>query len=106
VQIPPAVGKLWGDIFDKSIEGREFLMLNDEIRREVIQLAKHIPPTLWSRFTTMFIYFMRYNFKEPGMYSYRLGALIAIAVFIGTLFLRLTPTTDNIVKYVGKSVNY
>jgi hypothetical protein len=91
-------------LFVESDGGLGFIDHIDSVLKT--QIAKEAPsqPGIASRFTTMFIHFMRYNLNERGLYINRLGALLAIGIFIGTLYLRLKPTTDNIGNYVGMFV--
>lgn len=57
--------------------------------------------SLLSQFNTQLRFFMKYYFREAGFYFYRAIFLIVVALFVGTMFLRLKPTTDNVNKYAG-----
>ena len=49
----------------------------------------------------MLRYFAVYFAKAKGLYFYRMIALILLAIFIGTLYLNLKATTNNIPNYAG-----
>lgn len=72
-----------------------------EIVHAKVHTDSPLQPSALLRFKYMFEYFMTYFIKEKGFYVYRLLALIIVGVFVGTLFLNLSPTTQNINSYVG-----
>lgn len=46
-------------------------------------------------------FFAKYYYREQGIYWLRTVFLVIVALFLGTLFLQLTPTTKNISQYSG-----
>lgn len=68
-----------------------------------VENEQYVAPatSFWSQFRTQIEFFMTYYFRESGFYFYRALFLIVIALFVGTMFLQLKPTTDNINKYAG-----
>ncbi len=58
-------------------------------------------PTIFARFICLMKFFSRYYLRDIGFYYLRIGFLIIIAIFIGTLFLQLDPSTDKIPQYSG-----
>jgi len=94
-------GKAWADLFVESKQGKMFA---DELVELRDSAAERIAPPkvdTFARLVIMIVHFMDYFLEDPGYVFHRLAALIVIAFFEGTLFLRLTPTTDNIPLYVG-----
>jgi hypothetical protein len=101
VQHAPASGETWKDLFSKS----EYCTIYSNVLADIIaqncQLKPVEVPSVLSRFSTMFAHFTKYNIQERGIYVHRLIALIVIAIFMGTLFLQLEPTTNELGSYVG-----
>ena len=91
----------WKDKFIKSPFSDAFNKHLEAVFNSNAIQAQAVQPSMWSRFSTMFMHFMVYFIRERGMYINRALALIIIAVFLGTLYLRLDATTDNIANYVG-----
>lgn len=58
-------------------------------------------PGFLSRLICLMKFFLRYYTRDIGFYYLRVAFLVIVAVFIGTLFLRLDPTTDKIPQYSG-----
>jgi ABC-type multidrug transport system ATPase subunit len=59
------------------------------------------PPSSLSRLEILINYFSTYYYRETGIYWLRLAFLTIVALFLGTLFLQLTPNTNNISQYSG-----
>jgi hypothetical protein len=91
----------WKTLFESS----PFATRYEQAMAEAISaaVAKPSPPSPSSmvRFGYIFSHLMRYFFAEKGLYFNRLLSLVVLAVFLGSLYLNLTATTDNIVNYVG-----
>lgn len=104
VQNPPDTDKsevTWNSLFKQSNFHK---LLSKELEVHLSsQKGKEAPaqPPFVKRFYYMLQYFMKYFYKQHGYYFHRLLALIIIAVFVGTLYLNLDNTTDNIGNYVG-----
>lgn len=96
VQKPPSEGELWCNLFAGHRSGSHFIEHIDSVLEAKMNKEAPSQPSAVVRFGTMFRYFMSYFLAERGFYVFRLGALILIAVFVGTLYLRLEPTTTNI----------
>jgi hypothetical protein len=58
-------------------------------------------PSSLTRFHYLFRYFLSYYLQERGFYVNRLYSLVIIGVFIGTMFLNLKTSTDQITLYAG-----
>jgi hypothetical protein len=58
-------------------------------------------PGFASRLSCLIKFFLRYYYRDTGFYYLRIVFLTIVAVFIGTLFLQLDPTTDKIPQYSG-----
>lgn len=59
------------------------------------------PPHIRQRFTHILTFFVTYYMRDIGVYYLRVAFLITVAIFVGTLFLRLSPNTENISQYSG-----
>jgi len=59
------------------------------------------PPNSTTRFILLLNFFRKYYSRNIGFYYLRLVFLIIVALFVGTLFLRLQPTTNSISLYAG-----
>ena len=91
----------WREAFDSSSAGIKYYEKIAEIVHAKVHTDSPQQPSAFIRFKYMFEYFMLYFIKEKGFYVYRLVALIIVGVFVGTLFLNLSPNTQNINSYVG-----
>jgi ABC-type multidrug transport system ATPase subunit/ABC-type multidrug transport system permease subunit len=98
---PSEDGRTWRDLLEGSIQGSDYVEQIDAILAAKVEIAPTIQPSAFSRYVTLFNYFMVYFFREPGFYRSRTIALSIIAIYAGTIFLQLTPTTHNISNYVG-----
>jgi ABC-type multidrug transport system ATPase subunit len=69
----------------------------------VVDSSVYVAPrtSFISQFKTQCFFFMKYYSRESGFYVYRSIFLIVVALFVGTMFIRLKPTTDNVSKYAG-----
>lgn len=102
IQQPPAKeGDTWKDMFAASDSMKKHMECMDALAASNIKLDQAEGPAIVSRFVTMFQHFMMYFIRERGIYVYRLGALIVIALFMGTLYLQLDTNTNNIPLYTG-----
>ena len=91
----------WPDLFKGSTHCELFqARLEATLQAQETQLPTQQPSSV-TRFVYLLRHFLAYDLMARGLYVYRLIALIFIAVFIGTLFLNLQPTTDTITLYVG-----
>ena len=91
----------WPDLFKNSSHYELFqARLEATLQAQEMQSPTQQPSSV-SRFVYLLRHFLAYDLMARGLYVYRLIALIFIAVFIGTLFLNLQPTTDKITLYVG-----
>lgn len=59
------------------------------------------PPSSFQRLLILITFFQRYYYRETGIYWLRLVFLIVVALFLGTLFLQLTPNTKSLSMYSG-----
>lgn len=59
------------------------------------------PPSNMNRFLTLVQFFSRYYWRDIGFYWLRVGFLVVISIFMGTLFLQLDTETKNIPQYSG-----
>jgi hypothetical protein len=91
----------WKELFVKSPQCRAYLEELETAISSAVTKPSPLSPSAAVRFGFMFKHFMYYFAKERGLYFNRLLAVILLGVFLGTLFLDLSPTTDNIGNYVG-----
>lgn len=91
----------WDGLFRKSKFQSQF----DELLENTLACDVKKPvsalPSLLTRLSIMIKYFGFYYIRERRYYVFRLCALILIAVFTGTLWLNLQPTTENISDYAS-----
>ena len=93
----------WASLFTHSSYNADFNhSLQHTLHTQRTQ-SSTIQPSSVTRFIYLLRYFMIYCIKVRGLYFYRCIALIFISVLVGTLFLNLQPTTDNISLY-GKNI--
>eukprot|EP01033_Poteriospumella_lacustris_P003037 gene3037-2222_t len=59
------------------------------------------PPSNVNRFLTLVQFFSRYYWRDIGFYWLRVGFLVVISIFMGTLFLQLDTETEKIPQYSG-----
>lgn len=95
----------WREIYFQSTIGKQMqVVLQKEQAHEdavggVVQVYDE--PTSVKRFYHLTAFFFRYFAVNPGYYLYRWIYLVLCAVYIGTLYLDLTPNTSNLIKYSG-----
>lgn len=92
IEIPD--GASWRSMFESTIGSSALVPTNGEVSVPEVS-------TVWDQSITNLVFMIKYYFREPGYYFFRLLFLIVIALFVGTMFLRLNPTTKNISNYAG-----
>lgn len=92
----------WGDVFRGSAQSASYLVVVARTvdRSEPAGSPPQLPSNL-SRLAILVSFFTKYYTRDTGFYYLRFAFLVAIALFIGTLFLQLEPNTDNLSKYSG-----
>eukprot|EP01031_Cornospumella_fuschlensis_P027142 gene27142-32787_t len=98
---PPNTSKSWTELFESSPEFGVFESGINGILHSKEIIPCPTSPSGFSRFRTMFSYFMVYFWREKGIYGNRLLYLVLNAVFTGTLYLNLQTYTDQITSYNG-----
>ena len=58
-------------------------------------------PSSFERLFVLIGFFLKYYSRDRGFYYLRICCLIVVALFIGTLFLRLVPETEFLPRYSG-----
>ena len=91
----------WQECFEQSEFHTAYQAALDEATHASFSKPPPAPPSQFRRFGHMLWYFLTYFAKEKGLYFYRMLALVVIALFCGSMFFRLTATTNNISKYSG-----
>ena len=94
-------GKSWPELFSKSPHSANYTTVLSQAVASKAKMEISGRPSAIFRFWITFVYFMKYFMKEPGIFFYRLAALIFIAVFAGTLYLNLQETMQDISGFVG-----
>ena len=99
----------WQDIFVKS-PYYETVSRTQEALIEYSALEKDHPssvkmtrscPSEAVRIQHLFFFFVKYYSRDGGFYIWRTFFLVILAVILGSLYLLLTPNTDNIPQYSG-----
>jgi hypothetical protein len=108
VQRPPNADQpdiTWNSLFAKSSFADK--LSKDLAMHTSSKKTKGSPPqpSVFRRFYYMLKYFMVYFWKQHGFYYHRLIALIIVAIFLGTLYLNLEKTTNNIANLVGALIS-
>lgn len=89
----------WSELFKQSqFQGQFDKVMEEALSFNVKKPASELPSFL-TRFGIMLRYFGFYYIRERGYFVFRMAALIVIAIFTGTLWLNLQPTTENIADY-------
>lgn len=90
--------KTWSALF---LEWNNSLISRDDGKILSETAAAPLAPDTFSRFKILCQFFIRYYLRDQGFYFLRIAFLIIVALFMGTLFLQLRPTTNNISQYSG-----
>ena len=100
---PPSAGAAsWKDLFRSSTYGRNVhaqIMAMD--KSSSVAPAVTEQPSLITRMFAQTLYFLKYYTRDQGFYFRRLWCLIVIALFIGTVYLRLVPEVEYLTRYAG-----
>lgn len=92
----------WSVLYKKSVFYKNYSMiLMKTIENSLLASNPRKPPNSTTRFILLLNFFRKYYSRNIGFYYLRLVFLIIVALFVGTLFLRLKPTTNNISEYAG-----
>ena len=71
-----------------------------EFSTSIAPEANYLPEAR-TRFYYMLKFFYKYYCRDSGFYYRRIQCLVLMALFIGTLFLRLSPETSYLARYTG-----
>lgn len=93
-------GASWNSKFTSSTFGDDFKK-NLTIAALPVEVETQSQPSFMARFVYMLKYFFMYLLKQPSFFVLKMFALIALALFLGSLYLDLQPTTENIQMYSG-----
>ena len=96
-----ALNPSWSDLYNRSPHCEQFVA---RFEATLQTQGSHEPaqqPSSTARFIYLLQHFLAYDLKARGLYVHRVIALVFTAVFVGTLFLNLQPTSDKIALYVG-----
>jgi len=92
----------WSILYKKSIFYKNYSkILIKTIENSLLASNPRKPPNSTTRFLLLLDFFRKYYSRNIGFYYLRLVFLIIVALFVGTLFLRLQPTTNSISLYAG-----
>ena len=94
-------GPGWRTLFEKSRYNTKYQHALEAAGKSTVSKPPPAAPSSLLRFGYMLRHFVIYFTKEKGLYLYRLIALILLAIFVGTLYLNLQATTNNIPNYAG-----
>jgi len=96
------VNNTWCDLYKKSIFCKNYsTVVMKTIDKSRTANSPREAPHAIIRFILFIQFFGKYYCRNIGFYYLRLVFLIIIALFVGTLFLRLKPTTNIISEYAG-----
>jgi ABC-type multidrug transport system ATPase subunit len=98
---PPSNEETWPALFQKSPYAAQYFDQTFKYASYNLPIQSPPYPSFASRFQTMLHHFSRYLLIEPGYLVYRLFALIATGIFLGTLFLQLETKTNQLNSYSG-----
>jgi hypothetical protein len=96
-----AEGPSWQTRFEESRFNMKYLIAVADSVKAAVSKPPPAAPSSLRRFGYMLRYFLVYYAKEKGLYFYRMLALIFLAIFVGTLYLNLQATSNNIPNYAG-----
>jgi hypothetical protein len=96
-----ADGSSWQTRFEESRFHSKYQIAFGEAVKSAVSKPPPAAPSSLLRFRYMLRHFVVYFAKEKGLYLYRMIALILLAIFVGTLYLNLQATTNNIPNYAG-----
>lgn len=91
----------WQALFEESPYHTKYQLALDDSTKSTVSKPPPPAPSSLLRFGYMLRHFVVYFAKEKGLYLYRMITLIFLAIFIGTLYLNLQATTNNIANYAG-----
>lgn len=92
----------WSILYKKSVFYKNYSkILIKTIENSLLASNPRKPPNSTTRFILLLDFFRKYYSRNIGFYYLRLVFLIIVALFVGTLFLRLQPTTNSISQYAG-----
>ena len=104
VNKPPTIEEFqsWSDIYYSSVFNSNFSnLLKSTIDSSAVSETHSEIPSNFSRFLLLIEFFYKYYCRDIGFYYLRLYFLVIVALFIGTIFLRLDTNTSDIPKYSG-----
>jgi ABC-type multidrug transport system ATPase subunit len=100
--VPEDIKITWTDIYYQSTLSKNVShVVNVTIQASETAGAPTSPPNSFERFISLAVFFSRYYWRDPGFYWLRIGFLVIISIFMGTLFLQLDTKTENIPQYSG-----
>ena len=92
----------WNSLYNQSILATNVTALvTQAVDQSAAATQPSQPPSLFLRFLYMIKFFVRYYVRDFGFYYLRLGFLVLIALFLGTLFLQLQTNASILGQYSG-----
>ncbi len=102
VSLDASYSMTWTEVYSKSMFWTNFealLLVTSEQSQAVDKPVP--PPSFVQRLQILLVFFVKYYTREVSIYWLRAIFLVIVALFLSTLFLQLTPNTDNLSKYSG-----
>eukprot|EP01036_Dinobryon_divergens_P033941 gene33941-43849_t len=99
---PHSPNESWRDVFMQT----QFSINMASLQQEVVNASKASnfatpPPEEIVRLKELIIFFAKYYSRDVGFYFLRIVFLVVVALFLGTLYLLLTPETEFLPLYAG-----
>lgn len=100
--VPEDPTKTWTDMYYASELSKNLSkLITVTVNASETAGAPPVPPSNVSRFLVLCRFFWNYYTRDSGFYFLRIGFLVVVALFLGTLFLQLNTNTKTIPQYSG-----